>query len=293
MNINYEDINNVKNNFNPEQEKAKQISKDSYIIITQEMIMDERFSSFTKNELLAYALIYGMCCNSERRQFDASNVYLAARIGCNEATANRTLKKLVEKGLIHKSETPNHYGQYIYTIVESEDNNIEYYEQSEVKEKRQPKKQKYTEEEKEQIDEVIDYLNEKTGKRYRHIDSTMKLIYARLKEGFTVEDLKYVIDVKTAQWKGTDFEQYLRPKTLFNSSKFEDYLNTPMPQQGIIYYDENGNKHIKKPDEDWPVYTYDKFGRRTFHDPSKYNADLTDDGDDDEISDVVFKFKRA
>jgi uncharacterized phage protein (TIGR02220 family) len=28
-----------------------------------------------------------------------------------------------------------------------------------------------------------------------------------------------------AKWKGTEWEQYLRPQTLFQASKFENYLN--------------------------------------------------------------------
>ena len=49
-------------------------------------------------------------------------------------------------------------------------------------------------------------------------------INARLKEGFTVEDFKTVIDKKVDEWKGTELEQYLRPDTLFGT-KFESYLN--------------------------------------------------------------------
>ena len=54
--------------------------------------------------------------------------------------------------------------------------------------------------------------------------NTQSFISARLKEGFTVEDFKKVIDVKVENWIGTDFEKYLRPATLFGT-KFENYLN--------------------------------------------------------------------
>ncbi|QQV88003.1 replication initiation protein [Staphylococcus phage PMBT9] len=73
--------------------------------------------------------------------------------------------------------------------------------------------------------DVIDYLNERTGKQYK---STTKknqtVIRARIDEGFTLEDFKKVIDNKVAEWKGTDMEKYLRPETLFGT-KFEGYLN--------------------------------------------------------------------
>lgn len=74
--------------------------------------------------------------------------------------------------------------------------------------------------------EIIRYLNEKTGKNFRHsTNATVRLIEARLNEGYTLEDFKKVIDNKTAEWKGTEQEQYLRPETLFAPSHFESYLN--------------------------------------------------------------------
>ena len=73
--------------------------------------------------------------------------------------------------------------------------------------------------------EVIKYLNEKANTNYRpSTKNTQSFISARLKEGFTVEDFKKVIDVKVENWIGTDFEKYLRPATLFGT-KFENYLN--------------------------------------------------------------------
>lgn len=73
--------------------------------------------------------------------------------------------------------------------------------------------------------EIIDYLNEVTGKRYRHTDVTIKLIKARLNEGFTVDDFKQVIDKKTKDWKDDPkMKDYIRPQTLFGT-KFEGYLN--------------------------------------------------------------------
>lgn len=72
---------------------------------------------------------------------------------------------------------------------------------------------------------VIDYLNQKAGTAYRSgSKATQSHINARLKEGFTVEDFKKVIDNKCADWKGTEWEKFLRPETLFGS-KFENYLN--------------------------------------------------------------------
>lgn len=72
---------------------------------------------------------------------------------------------------------------------------------------------------------IIDYLNEKTGKHYKHTtNKTQTVIKARWNEGFGEDDFKNVIDIKTSEWKGTDMEKYLRPETLFGT-KFESYLN--------------------------------------------------------------------
>ena len=73
---------------------------------------------------------------------------------------------------------------------------------------------------------IIDYFNERVGTHYTYRNKSINSqINARLAEGFTVEDFKTVIDNKVSGWKGTEWEQYLRPKTLFAPSHFENYLN--------------------------------------------------------------------
>jgi uncharacterized phage protein (TIGR02220 family) len=73
--------------------------------------------------------------------------------------------------------------------------------------------------------DVVTHLNEKAGTKYKpNTAKTKSHIKARLDEGFTLEDFKTVIDKKCAEWVGTEFEQYLRPETLFGT-KFENYLN--------------------------------------------------------------------
>lgn len=74
--------------------------------------------------------------------------------------------------------------------------------------------------------EIINYLNEKTKSKYRASNkTTQKHINARLKEGYSVDDFKTVIDKKCTEWLGTNMEQYLRPETLFGT-KFESYINS-------------------------------------------------------------------
>ena len=82
---------------------------------------------------------------------------------------------------------------------------------------------------------VITHLNEKAGTRFKASTAkTKSLIHARMKEGFTLEDFKLVIDKKCADWiNDPKMQRYLRPETLFGT-KFEAYLNeksnkTPPP----------------------------------------------------------------
>ena len=79
--------------------------------------------------------------------------------------------------------------------------------------------------------EVISYLNLKAKKNFK-VDtaSHQKFIKARLKEGYVLEDFKKVVDIMVAKWKGTEYEQYLQPQTLFGN-KMDNYLNQPMPRK--------------------------------------------------------------
>jgi len=82
--------------------------------------------------------------------------------------------------------------------------------------------------------EVISYLNLKAKKNFKiDTDSHQKFIKARLKEGYVLEDFKKVVDVMVAKWKGTEYEQYLQPQTLFGN-KMDNYLNQPMPKRSKI-----------------------------------------------------------
>lgn len=79
---------------------------------------------------------------------------------------------------------------------------------------------------------VVTYLNEKAGTKYRASSAkTQKVIHARVAEGFTLEDFMAVIDKKTAEWMGTEWEKFLRPETLFGP-KFEIYLNQNTTKKG-------------------------------------------------------------
>ena len=91
---------------------------------------------------------------------------------------------------------------------------------------------------------VIDYLNRKAFTNYKSTTkNTQSFINARLKEGYTVEDFKKVVDSKSKEWLNTDFEKYLRPATLFET-KFENYLNEANKKEPILV--QQGRNHQKR-----------------------------------------------
>lgn len=74
--------------------------------------------------------------------------------------------------------------------------------------------------------EVINHLNKVCDREFKwQSEATRRLIRARWKEGYRLDDFKKVIDVMYAEWHNTNFEKYLRPETLFRATKFESYLN--------------------------------------------------------------------
>ena len=87
-------------------------------------------------------------------------------------------------------------------------------------------------------DEIIDYFNEVTSSKLRYSKSSREPIHARLEEGFTKEECKLVIDFKHFSWKGTKYEQYLIPRTIFAVTKFEGYLN------GALKWDSRGRTKL-------------------------------------------------
>ena len=74
--------------------------------------------------------------------------------------------------------------------------------------------------------EIIDYLNEKTGRKYKHTAiANQRVIKARMNEGYTLEEFKTVIDKKTVEWENdVKMKKFLRPETLFGTN-FDRYLN--------------------------------------------------------------------
>lgn len=124
---------------------------------------------------------------------------------------------------------------------------IELEKEIEIKNIHSPAKQDNTPKE---VYEIIDYLNLKTGKSYKHTTKkTQSLIKARLNEHFTVDDFKKVIDNMCAKWIGTKWEEFLRPNTLF-AGKFDDYLNQTPTKSETRERIDNVNALLKQYEEE-------------------------------------------
>lgn len=71
---------------------------------------------------------------------------------------------------------------------------------------------------------ILDYLNEKTGHSYKPVEANLKLIAACLKSS-SADECRAVIDNRVKAWAADPkMQDYLRPGTLFNASKFAQYV---------------------------------------------------------------------
>ena len=187
--------------------------------IPKQIWLDERLNMLEKGILTEIDSL-----DNEENGCFASNEYIAKFCQCSETKVSTAIKKLIELDYLYvksfdgririlKSRLLNFERQTINNlksefknfkdnnIINNKTNNIDY---------------KY----------IVDFLNSKADTNYKHTTGkTQSLIRARMNEGFTLEDFKQVIINKCNDWKGTDFEKYLRPETLFGT-KFESYLNS-------------------------------------------------------------------
>lgn len=73
--------------------------------------------------------------------------------------------------------------------------------------------------------DILAYLNVSAKRNYKPVPANLNLIAARLKEGATPDECRLVIDAKVAAWGGdTKMSEYIRPATLFNATKFAQYV---------------------------------------------------------------------
>ena len=162
--------------------------------------------------------------------------------GCETAVASRVRKHRERKKALQCNTDVTQVKQLCNGEIE-----IELEKEIDIKNIHSPAKQDNTPKE---VYEIIDYLNLKTGKSYKHTTKkTKSLIKARLNEHFTVDDFKKVIDNMCAKWIGTKWEEFLRPNTLF-AGKFDDYLNQTPTKSETRERIDNVNALLKQYEEE-------------------------------------------
>lgn len=92
---------------------------------------------------------------------------------------------------------------------------------------------------------VLEYLNHLTGRNFRDTESTLTTIKNRLREYKHSHVIKAVIKEKCEQWRYGEFRIYLRPKTLFARTNFDNYYGEIKKEKMdaiIKYAKENPNE---------------------------------------------------
>lgn len=218
------------------------VKENSYVQIEAFMVNDLHLSG---NELIVYAVIFGFSQDGES-WFTGSRKYLASWCQTSEKSVTNNLKKLLEAGLIRKRTRVVHGCTFNdYAVVEpsslggkkvpsaGEESSLSRGEESshhilEIDNASEDASNLHLFQEAADgipYNEIIGYLNERTGRHYRCVEATKRLIRARLNDGYTLDDFKTVIDKMCRERMGTELEKYLRPATLFAPSHFDDYLN--------------------------------------------------------------------
>ncbi|HER5596259.1 TPA: conserved phage C-terminal domain-containing protein [Streptococcus pyogenes] len=219
-------------------------------------IYDEKYKTLSNNAKLMYMLLFGRLelsikngwHDKEGNVFQYyTNEQLMVDLNSSEKTIIKFKKELKDVGLLEEVRQGNNLPNRIYIsavdgTVNSTVSELENLQHGTVKntvselEILQTNKTNINKTENNNnklliCKEVISYLNLKANKNFK-VDTTShhKFIKARLKDGYTLEDFKKVVDVMSARWIGTEYEQYLQPQTLFGN-KMDNYLNTTMPRR--------------------------------------------------------------
>lgn len=212
------------------------IASDNYICINRDVLLTFGVEeAVLLGELASEMKYFESRGELKEGMFFSSVSNIEARTGLNKYKQSRCLKALEERGIVSLKYQKNPNRRYIELNgdrLQAEVKNLDFRGQKIALQKsknctsiknnniRQTTKESYSQE-----CEVISYLNEKADRRFSFAESNLQHVRARLKDGFTVDDCKMVIDNKVANWRGTKFEPYLRPSTLFRPKNFEAYLN--------------------------------------------------------------------
>lgn len=264
----------------------------SYIKLYRSMLDWEWYSDINTKVLFLHMLLKANWRDKEwqgivveRGQFVSSYSKLSEETGLTIAQVRTALKRLISTGEItHKAQSK--YGLFTvinydrYQAYDSQDNSqTTLTQQSDNSQVATTKNNKNNKKEKKDnsdaCKEVIEYLNLKSGKAFTPTNAmTIKHINGRLKDGYTIDDMKKVIDTKVSEWKNTDYEKYIRPDTLFRPSKFENYVN----QTNNTYSNESEEYRLVMCFESFRIKIDDKFNMGNKNNACNYFNRLISNG---------------
>lgn len=131
-------------------------------------------------------------------------------------------KELIDNGVLKKSPTGFFYSKRLVEENGKRNKGLKV-----IRKNKEERAKERLEKNKDLREKVIEYLNEKTGRKSKDNSKyAIDYINGRVEEGYEFKHFKAVIDVKTKQWlHQKDQKKFLRCQTLFSPGHFNDYLN--------------------------------------------------------------------
>lgn len=112
-----------------------------------------------------------------------------------------------------------------------------------------------------QAEELLDFMNEKLNRNFRAKNpngtptANAEIIIKRLKDGYTVQQMRSVMARKKREWQDQDsMSKYLRPETLFGKTKFASYLG----ECGVVEKDPEPEAEFENIFDDFPEDLFDE-----------------------------------
>lgn len=219
------------------------VKEDTFVTILPFMLNELHLSG---NRLIVYAIIHGFTMHGDGAWFNGSAAYIAEWCGCSKRTVYGILSELVERGLIERRDkevngvhlvdyrcrncsTPMQKLQHPDEKIAAPPAEKTSHQNIEIDIDRRKDRDI-------ECESVLDYLNERCGRSFRKTDTSLKEIRARLRDGYSAETLKRIVDAKAAEWGGDPkMSKFLRPSTLFratNCANYEQELGSPVRKVG-------------------------------------------------------------
>ena len=226
---------------------------DTYIKLYRKITDWEWYTDINTKVLFIHILLRASATGRRFRgeevpigSFTTSIEILASETGLSSRQVRTALDKLKKTGEITVKST-NKFTQILVikwgdyqSFVELNDKRMTNERQTDDKRMTTIKESKESKESKENnnkpsglipYDEIIEYLNQVTGRNYKVSQKAKQCIKARWEEKFLLEDFKQVINNMSAKWlSDPDMNRFLRPETLF-SNKMNGYLNETMIEE--------------------------------------------------------------